>query len=415
MAKTTDKNIADALLAVEAVQRNDGNQCAAALELDIPRGTLQHRLRIAERLSPKDKKRDAVETQTKIRVLEGQVRSLQKDLERAQQSRLEEQEIERKIFGLARTQIEPPDWIVKQRRGKSGSGVPSVIWSDEHFGETVKPEEVNGVNEYNLAIADRRVRRRVERTIDLAKNHMTAADYPGIVVNALGDHVSGEIHAELERTNEEDPYPVIEWAVSRMVWGLNAFADAFGKVYYVGVPGNHGRMDRKPQTRGRATRNADWLIHRMVRMNLKDDKRFSWNIPISGDAHYRVFGHRYFATHGDALGTKGGDGIIGAIGPIMRGEIKTANSESQIGRAYDTLVAGHWHQMLWLLRAIINNSLKGYDPFARFALRAPSSTPSQALWFTHAKWGITAKWEVFVDGAPRDGKEPWVSAYQEAA
>jgi YNFM family putative membrane transporter len=35
--------------------------------------------------------------------------------------------------------------------------------------------------------------------------------------------------------------------------------------------------------------------------------------------HYRVYGLRFLLNHGDMLGVKGGDGIIGAIGPMQLG------------------------------------------------------------------------------------------------
>ncbi|OYX81959.1 MAG: hypothetical protein B7Y84_20190, partial [Azorhizobium sp. 32-67-21] len=109
---------------------------------------------------------------------------------------------------------------------------------------------------------------------------------------------------------------------------------------------------------------------------------------------YRIFSQRYLALHGDMLGVKGGDGIIGAIGPIMRGEVKTRGQAASSGRDYDVLLMGHWHQELWLPRAIVANSLKGFDEFAKNALRAPPSEPSQPLWFVHPRRGITSRWSV---------------------
>ena len=102
-------------------------------------------------------------------------------------------------------------------------------------------------------------------------------------------------------------------------------------------------------------------------------------------------------THGDWLGTKGGDGIIGALGPIMRGTVKVRNAESQIGRDIDTVVMGHWHQELFLPSVIVNNSLKGFDPFAHLVLRAPYSRPSQNMWWTHPEYGMTAKRGVYLE------------------
>jgi hypothetical protein len=65
------------------------------------------------------------------------------------------------------------------------------------------------------------------------------------------------------------------------------------------------------------------------------------DIRDSNDVHYRVYGLRFLLNHGDMLGVRGGDGIIGAIGPIMRGEIKKSGQSASLGLEYDILVMGH--------------------------------------------------------------------------
>lgn len=417
MTKSSPQQMAQlAQQAINAIAKHGGNDPAARV-LSISRTTLQSRAQHAERLGLTPTVDVEADTAAKLRAKEGEVKELRRRLEQAEKDRLDEKEVEAKIFGLASADVSPPDWLVKPRAGKTGAGVPSLMLSDWHFGEIVHPEEIGGHNLYNLTVAETRFRRCIERTVDLAKNHMTGADYPGIVVVINGDMISGEIHDELKDTNEDETYAVIIWAVERIVWGLKALADQFGKVYVVFTFGNHGRQDRKPRAKTRAKRNADWLIGKIVQSHLRDDRRFTFNAPLSGDAYFRVFSHRYLATHGDALGVRGGDGIIGAIGPIMRGTIKTANAEASVGRNFDTLLLGHWHQTLWLPNAIVNNCGKGYDEFARFFLRAPFSLPSQCLWFTHPKWGITARWEVMLEsGVAKEARAlPWVSAFAEAA
>jgi hypothetical protein len=42
------------------------------------------------------------------------------------------------------------------------------------------------------------------------------------------------------------------------------------------------------------------------------------DIRDSNDVHYRVYALRFLLNHGDMLGVKGGDGIIGAIGRAER-------------------------------------------------------------------------------------------------
>jgi hypothetical protein len=65
---------------------------------------------------------------------------------------------------------------------------------------------------------------------------------------------------------------------------------------------------------------------------------------------------------------------------------------------------GHWHTYIprgEATNVIVNGCLKGYDEYARLMLRVPYSRPSQALWFVHPKYGITAQWQVFLEAAAK--------------
>jgi hypothetical protein len=105
----------------------------------------------------------------------------------------------------------------------------------------------------------------------------------------------------------------------------------------------------------------DYLISRIVERHFADDPDVRVDIRDSNDVHYRVYALRFLLNHGDMLGVKGGDGIIGAIGPIMRGEIKKSGQSAALGLEYDINIMGHWHQELMLPRAIVCNTLKGFD------------------------------------------------------
>jgi transposase-like protein len=343
--------------------------------------------------------------------LRDQVSSLQTQLRDADREHLDEKEVRERIFKLAAYEPSPPKWLIETHKNPSGvAGVPSTIWSDWHCGEVVTLAETNGVNEFNFAIAERRIKKLVTNTLDLCFHHMTGATYPGIVVNLGGDMISGSLHPELEQTDEDDIFPTILWTVDRLIWGLEQLADRFELVYVPGVPGNHGRVfDKKPHNKRYAYRNADWLIYKLLERHFQKDGRVTFDIPPTGEALYRVYGHRYMLVHGDDLGVRGGDGIIGAIGPIMRGEIKMRTSSAQIGRDYDTLLMGHWHQDLILPRAIVNPCLKGYDEYARRTLRAVPNDPAQMLWFTHPKYGITAYWKVQLTEATRSTEQRWLT------
>jgi hypothetical protein len=319
--------------------------------------------------------------------------------------------IREKIYGIAAYDPDPPTWLV--REGSSGKrGTPSTMWSDWHYGEVVQEKQVGGVNKYNKVIARDRVKRLTNTTIDLCFNHMgrAATKYPGIVVCLGGDMIGGDIHEELAMTNDRTTQQAIEDLIDLIAAGLDTVAVKFGKVFVPCVVGNHGRSTHKMRMKNRVFTSHEWNVYCGVARYFKKSKHVQFKISEEADQPFNIYNHRYLLTHGDSLGVKGGDGIIGALGPIMRGTLKTHRSESQINREFDTLIMGHWHQQLWLPGAIVANSLKGYDEYARLQLRAPYSRPSQPLWFTHPEHGITARWEVYVEKAlAQSGATDWVS------
>jgi len=356
----------------------------------------------AQSIAPFMKARDKVYFEDRIRDLERQLKDAHRD-------DLTTERVERFIFGLAEMAAAPPDWMVDRSGAEHGEHVPVTVWSDFHWGEVVDPDEMNGLNAYNIEIANRRLRTLVERTIRLCFDHVVAPSYPGIVVCLGGDMLSGDIHEELARTNELETPPALIDLFNALVWALGTMADAFGRVYVPCVPGNHGRMSRKPQAKRRAFTNFDWLLYQMLRAQFANDDRLVFSVPSSGDAHFQVFGRRFFLTHGDAMGVKGGDGIIGALGPILRGTLKTRASEAKAGRDFDVAIIGHWHQYLPLPRVVVNGSLKGYDEYARLFLRADPDVPQQALFFVHPVNGIVSHWPIYVDGVKQAKALEWVS------
>lgn len=308
--------------------------------------------------------------------------------------------IRKEIWGLSGHTVNPPAWV-SGKGGKLGSrGCPIMICSDIHYGEKINPDEVGGLNEFNMDIARKRLHRLFDITVDLAYNHMGRAktEYPGIVCCMGGDMVGGDIHEELLATNDRTSHQSVNDLTDILAAGVEKLASRFGKVFVPCVVGNHGRSTKKMRMKGRVYTNYDWSIYCNLERYFRNEKHIVIHVPNEADAYFNSFGRKFMLTHGDSLGVKGGDGIIGAIGPIMRGSLKVGASEAQIGREFDYLLMGHWHQMLWLPGVIVNNSLKGYDEYARLQLRAKYSRPSQALFFHHPEHGITARWEMFLEG-----------------
>lgn len=329
---------------------------------------------------------------TKVKVLEREIAGIRRDNVTAETVRSQ-------LYQLAALTPDPPRWLDKP--GKNGSpGVPVTVWSDFHWGEKVSLAETGGGNKFNRVIAIERLRRLVTKTISLCTAHMVEPNYPGIVVCLGGDIISGDIHEELRDTNDGYVQQSLLEVQEELITALSKMADAFGRVFVPCVVGNHGRMTHKPRMKGRVFTSYEYNLYCQLERHFKHDKRIQFSIPSETDAFFSVLGHRFMLTHGDTLGVKGGDGIIGAIGPIVRGTTKLGRSEAQLGRDFDTLLMGHWHTYIPRSEAcpvIVNGTLKGYDEYARLGLRVAYSRPSQALFFVHKEYGVTAQWQIYLE------------------
>lgn len=389
----------DLQIALDAAAK-EGSAAAAARALGIHENTFKHRLREAQRRGMKAK---AVSDDLHKRIAQ-----LEKDLKAATREQADITAL-KQIIGTATMKLDAlalPAWTVKPSKDAHAPGVPTLLLSDFHWGERVFPKQVNNVNEYTVAIARERLRYCVETAIHLCRILDRDMRYPGIVVPLGGDMVSGAIHEELRASNEIPTMPVVLDLVDNLVPAIKTLADTFGAVFLPCVSGNHGRDTMKIYAKGRNHTSFDWLLYQFLARTLAHDKRITFYIPEGSDAYYRVYDHKYALTHGDQF--RGGDGMIGALGPILRGDHKKRSRNSQIDQDYDTLMMGHWHQRIQLTRVIVNSCLKGYDEFA-FTNNFPFEQPSQNLWITNPRYGITYDMPVYVD--PRHKVKPteWVS------
>lgn len=415
-AKALSKKVAEEAVAVYV--RCGRNQQKAANALGIGRGTMQNRLHVAATMygihvpevSSTDVKTVDPETvPDELAVMRDRVTELESQIKASRANSLDEEYVKRKIIGLSESMsgVAPPPWVLQAPKRVDLPGVPSVMWSDWHWGETVFPAQINGVNAFNLEVAHKRARTLLEKTIYLLNNYEVRPEYPGIVVNLGGDMLSGDIHDELKESNDVPNMVALLDLFGVLTKMLETLADEYGQLFVPCVAGNHGRNTKKPQAKNRAFTNFDWLLYQFLAKRFENDARIRFFIPDGPDASYRVYSHRYLLTHGDQF--RGGDGIIGALGPITRGHKKKQARNSAIDLGFDTMILGHWHQYIPMLDTIVNGSLKGYDEYAQ-SNNFNFQLPIQALWTTHHRLGINSMRPVYLEPRRVVGdSEEWVS------
>lgn len=340
---------------------------------------------------------------------EVRIKQLEKELKKAT-AQSADAAVMKEVVGtldMALHKRQPPKWVATAAAKPSSPGVPTLFLSDLHWGERVFPNQIGGVNKYNMEIARERLQYVIKTAIHLLRILDQGMSYPGIVVPLGGDMISGNLHDELTATNQLNTMPTVLDLYDQLVSAIRLLADTFGRVFLPCVTGNHGRDTKKIWMKDRHHTSFDWLLYQFLAKTFATDKRITFLVPDGNDALFRIYNTRYLLTHGDRLG-RGGDGLIGFLGPVLRGDHKKRSRNAQIDRSYDVLCAGHWHQYTHMTRVIVNGSLKGYDEFA-YIENFSFEGPQQALWITHPRHGITYRMPVYAEAKGAVQSAPWVS------
>lgn len=292
-------------------------------------------------------------------------------------------------------------WLTPALPG-SHRAIPSLLLTDIHWDESVEPDQVEGYNCYNRPIASMRVKRAYTKSVSLARNYFSGVEYDGFQLFLAGDLLSGIIHEELTETNQGKVCESIVSILDPLESGINLLAEEFGKVNITAVVGNHGRLTKKPRSKFRAKDNFDWLIYKLIQRQMAGRKNITVDVSPSADAPVTLYNTKYRLTHGDQF--KGGSGISAELSPLLIGSHRKSKRQSAIGKPYDVLVMGHWHQTLWLPSKgiIMGGSVVGYNEHAYMSNFSPEP-PQCSLWLTTPENGITLCAPVFLQDRKAEG------------
>lgn len=347
---------------------------------------------------------------SKQQQLEDTIAELRKDLRESRRKEYSVQEIVDLIMDVKGYKPNPPAFQVDDSSESIDGLVPVAMWSDWHAGEVISASQTMGINEYDLDEFQKRAYLLAENTVDFCFNHMVGMQYPGIVICLLGDFHSGGIHQELKETDE--PYmeallrlfDSMAHAVDRLYW-------RFKRIHIIGVPGNHSRITEKVHAKNLVYNSTDWLLYRLLERYFKYKDNVTFQIPNGSDAQFSVYGHTFRATHGDQF--RGGDSIIGSMGPVMRGDNKKRSWSYMSGFPYDTLLIGHFHYSIMSKHIMQNGSLCGINEYT-LRLNCPRiEEPSQNLFFVHPNpdRGIVVRTPIFVKKKRiTETRFPWVES-----
>lgn len=389
----------DLFEAVELVKRY-GNVAEAARKSGIPDPTLRRRFNAAQRLSANSQQPEPP-SPAEVRDSTFWRRKAAEEQRRAD----ENEHVVREMAGIFNRAPIVPHWTMPGT-GRPGRAVGLIHLSDLHCGEVVRPEEIGGLNEYTPEIFKRRLRRMISASVQILPRWAADCDLKGVVLALNGDLISGDIHDELRRTNALTSHEQVALVTDELAGAIEILADKYGAVMVTVTPGNHGRTTEKTHAKRMAALSYDTMIGNILARSFASDERVTVNVSAGADLLFPIFGWPVLQTHGDSMGTGGGQGFAGPELPIVRGGKKIKLAGFATGEQYAVILTAHYHTSSNPGTILANGSIIGFNEYA-VRIRAQPEPPMQWLALIHEKWGLRERVPVVLEN-PRPPERPRV-------
>lgn len=299
----------------------------------------------------------------------------------------------REIGGVDGIRLRAPEWMFQGDGPRKGRATLIVHNSDRHYAEVIDPDEVQGWNGYDIETCERRVNTFMEAACALGPRWMADTNCDGVLYTMGGDEISGDIHEELILTNEITSLDAIQGASELHVACLNMLLDVFPKIHVAAVPGNHGRTTKKPTAKKYGALSYDIMIAKLVAREFADDERVSFDIAAGPDVMTDIYDWQVLTTHGDKIGTGGGQGFAGPVLPIIRGGTKMTLQYGRAGLQPDLILMGHYHTSANPPGILANGSVPGVSEYG-FGIRGSIEPPKQWLGVIRSRWGLAERLDV---------------------
>jgi hypothetical protein len=298
-----------------------------------------------------------------------------------------------RFLDLVSANREPPRILAREKSSGLREMTAIALASDWHVEEKVDPAAIAYVNEYNLAIASRRVERFFRAIIWQIEHHR--ADGLVLIRELLlwlgGDLITGFIHPELIENNELAPIEAILWLKPLLINGLLTLLEVLGldQLTVVCSYGNHGRTTDKSRIVTGYANSFEWLLYNVLADHFKGDPRIRFEITPSAHQYAQVYDWKLHFHHGDEVRYNGGVG--GLTVPLIKRIAKWDRLKN-----CDIHHIGHFHQYLDLGYGVVNGSLIGYNAYAQ-SIGAEPEPPQQAFYLLDSKRGKCQKTPLWVD------------------
>ena len=341
------------------------------------------------------------------------VRKLRKD-NSSLRKRVEELKLElgenEAFFDDVRRELEvisplSPSVIKPPKESKVSAPMSAVlVLSDWHIGEYIEPDEIEDFNAFSWEIAQKRVYYLAKQFVNWVSVERVTAQIDEAVILVNGDLISGDIHQELQVTNE---FPTPVQCVRAGLLLAKCVAEIAPHFKTVRVEcttaDNHSRLTKKPQYKQAGLNSYGYMVAWMATERLGSHKNVEFNISAKITTPIEIQGRRYLSSHGNTIRGWAGFPWYGADRKVAR-EAKARRKMP--GKSFDKMIIGHFHVPLKTMEYIVNGSLSGTTELDHGCGR--HAEPCQVAWLQHPKYGeyqFNEFWVHFADDEDFGGAE----------
>lgn len=269
--------------------------------------------------------------------------------------------------------VDPRKEIAYQPLTNDTESIAVALASDWHIEELVRKSWSNGLNEYNLTLAEKYAELYFVNLLKLVEKERASTKIDTLVLALLGDFITGNLHLENLETCQLRPIEATlkaeQWLIEGIKYLLNN--SDLNLIIPCSV-GNHSRITEKVHFATERGNSLEYMMYYHMANHFVNEPRVRFYIPDSYLGYLDLKGYVLCFSHGHGIR------YGGAYGGITTSVVKKVRAWEQAHRA-DLYVFGHHHTQLDGGFFMANGSLIGYG--ARSAAFGYGFEPRQQTFF----------------------------------
>ena len=280
----------------------------------------------------------------------------------------------------------------------NGSATAFLLLSDVHCDELIPKHKVNGLNEHNPEISQKRVATVFERALKFIRVDRAETNVDDMVVWLGGDFfTSSTMH---DASCAFPPIVAVMFAQDLIVSGLSFLLQNEPKlrIHVVDSVGNHSRLSgsAKPVNQSSEQEHSlEWMMYHAIKAQYAREPRITFQLDNSYHSYLKCYDKVIRFNHGH-LGWRYNDGMGGVHGPLWKVISQKWNHQVKA----DLTVCGHYHSLTFAALSrpyIVNGSTVGISPYS-LSFSTGAEPPAQAYFLVHSKYGIVGQRPLFAEG-----------------